>query len=172
MLRVSKIPRQVVLQATTHVPRMLWSLVLVVGTLVHLEVNAQCDMATEQPMVTGVNPPSGTTGTGGGVSSTYTIQGERLDRVSRLEILLLSPLDLMNSGRTVQDPMIFQNRNSTSISFQIPQTNVQRQAGGSPVTLRIYPINAACQNISITMSLHETGQCMHACSLVKLCCTS
>ena len=139
---------------------MLCSLLWIVCTLlVHSEVNAQnmtCDADTQQPTVTRVSPPSGTTGLGGGVSSTFTIQGERLDRISRLEIELPSPLDLLN-GRAVQNPMILPQRNSTFIAFQIPPTVVLRARGGSLVSLGIYPMNAACRNISLPISIHDSG---------------
>jgi hypothetical protein len=141
------------------VPRMLWSLALVVCTLVHFEANAQqnnmtCDADTEQPAVTLLTPPSGTTGlTSGerGLSSIYFLQGERLDSISRMEIRFP---DLQSI--TPRTPEILQS-NSTAISFQIPQTFLQRIPGGTPAILRIYPSNTACQNISISMSLHETG---------------
>ena len=133
---------------------MLWSLALVVCTLVHLEANAQqiCNTNAEQPAVTLLTPPSGTTGiTDGeiGLSSTYFLQGERLDNILQIEIF---PQDI--SPRTAQ---ILQ-RNSTVLTFEIPQTSgFRRMPGGTPAILRIYPNNTACQNISLSMSLHETG---------------
>ena len=140
-------------------PRMLWRLGLVLCTLVQLEANAQnlgCNTATEQPTVLGVNPPSGTTGQVAGVSSTYTIRGERLDRVSRAEISLPFPLDVLNTP--VKEVTILQ-RNSTEISFQIARTTLQRREGGNLVTLVIYPDNTACQNISLNLTLHDSGKC-------------
>ena len=148
-------------------PRMLWRLGLVLCTLVQLEANAQnlgCDMATEQPTVLGVNPPSGTTGQDAGVSSTYTIRGERLDRVSQAEILLPSPLDMENAGNPMPR-VIFLLRNSTTISFQIPRTSLPRPEGGNLVTLNIYPDNTACQNISLNITLHVSGKC----TLANIC---
>lgn len=137
------------------VPRMPWSLVLVVYALVHFEASAQqmtCNANTEQPAVTMLNPPSGTTGMDSGLSSIYLLQGERLERILRMEIQFPPPQTI--SPRT---PNILQ-RNSTEISFRIPQTSFQRMPGGTPAVLRIYPNNTACQNISLSMSLHETGQ--------------
>ena len=135
---------------------MFWSLVLVICTFVHFEANAQqnnmiCDADTEQPAVTLLDPPSGTTGMDSGLSSTYLLQGERLESISRMEILIILQ-DV--SSRT---PNILQ-RNSTVISFRIPRTSFPlRIPGGTPAVLRIYPTNTACQNISLSMSLHETG---------------
>ena len=138
---------------------MLWSLALVVcSTLVHFEANAQqnmtCDTDTEQPAMTSLNPPSGTTGlTSGerGLSSIYFLQGERLDSISRMEIQFPPPQII--TPRTAE---ILQ-RNSTAISFQIPQTFFQRMPGGTPAIITIYPSNTACQDISLSMTLHETG---------------
>ena len=135
---------------------MLWSLALVICTLVHFEVNAQqtCDADTEQPAVTLLTPPSGTTGlTSGhrGLSSIYFLQGERLDSISRMEIQFPPPQNI--TPRTAE---ILQ-RNSTTVSFQIPLTFFQRMPGGTLVIITMYPNNTACQNISLSMSLHETG---------------
>ena len=135
---------------------MLWSLALVVCTLVHFEVSAQqtCDADTEQPAVTLLTPPSGTTGlTSGdrGLSSIYFLRGERLDSISRMEIQFPPP---QNIAPRIAEIL---QRNSTSISFQIPQTFFQRIPGGTLAIITIYPSNTTCQNISLSMSLHETG---------------
>ena len=132
---------------------MLWSLVFVICTLVHFEATAQqnnttCDANIEQPAVMLLDPPSGTTGMDSGLSSTYFLQGERLESISRMEIFL--------QGTTPRTADILQ-RNSTVISFRIPRTSFLRIPGGTPAVLRIYPNNTACQNISLSMSLHETG---------------
>lgn len=138
---------------------MTWSLALVICTLVHFEANAQqnmiCDASTEQPDVTLLSPPSGTTGvTDGdrGLSSIYSLQGERLGSILQMEIQFPPPLTIAPVTAEILQ------RNSTAISFQIPQTsNLQRIPGGSPAILAIYPTNSACQNISLSMSLHDTG---------------
>lgn len=129
-------------------------------TLVHFEANAQqnnmtCDVDTEQPAVTLLSPPSGSTGfTDGdsGLSSIYFLQGERLDSILRMEIQFPPPQNI--APRTITD--ILQS-NSTAVSFQIPQTSFQRMPGGTPAILAIYPTNTACQDISLSMTLHETG---------------
>ena len=124
-----------------------------VCTIVHFEANAQqiCNADAEQPTVT-LTPPSGTTGlTDGeiGLSSTYFLRGERLDNILRIEVF---PQDI--SPRTAQ---ILQ-RNSTALTFQIPQTSgLERMPGGTPANLTIFPNNTACQNLTLSMSLHETG---------------
>ena len=139
--------------------RMLWSLALVIYTLVHFEANAQqtCDADTERPAVTLLTPPSGTTGlTSGdrGLSSIYYLQGERLDSISRMEIQFPPPQNI--APRTAE---ILQ-RNSTTVSFQIPLTYFRRITGGIPAIITIYPNNTACQNISLSMSIHQTGTVM------------
>ena len=139
--------------------QMFWSLALVICTLVHFEANAQqnnmiCNASTEQPDVTLLSPPSGTTGlTGGeiGLSSIYSLQGERLENIMGMEIQFPPPLTISSSTASILQ------RNSTAISFQIPQTSFQRMPGGTPAILAIYPTNIACQNISLSMTLHETG---------------
>lgn len=139
-----------------------WFLGLVLCALVQLEVNAQnstCDTATEQPIVTAVSPPAGTTSEEAGVSSIYTIQGERLDRVSRAELVLLSPLNLLNPDVPQGTyTLVLQRENSSAISFRIPRTTVERT--GSLVNLVVYSTNPACQNITLQMRLHNTGKCM------------
>ena len=127
---------------------MFWTLGLALCTLMQFEVTSaqSCNM-TEQPIVTRLNPPSGTTGQDRGVSSIYTIQGANLDSVSTFDILLQN---------MVVSPSAPLERNSTVISFRIPQTSVTRRAGGSPATLRIFPINTFCQNISLQITLHDT----------------
>ena len=127
-----------------------------VCTLVHFEANAQiCDADTEQPTVTLLTPPSGTTGMGSSLNSVYFLQGERFNSISRMEIQFPPPQSrasqIIGTGDILQ-------RNSTTISFQIPQiSNIDRIPGGIPVSLVIYPSNTACQNITLSMSLHETG---------------
>lgn len=139
---------------------MLWRLALVVCTLVHLEANAQQNMAcnadTEQPTVTLLTPPSGTTGIGSRLSSVYFLQGERFDSISRMEIQFPPPQSRPIASQIIEPDDILQ-RNSTTISFQIPQISLDRTPGGTPAVLAIYPSNTACQNITLSMSLHETG---------------
>lgn len=129
---------------------------LVQLTVINAQQNSTCNTATEQPVVTGVNPPSGTIGQDAGVSSTYTIQGELLDRVAQFELVLLFPLDIVNGMQTVTlSPL---QRNSSAISFRVPRISLVRTVGGNQVLLRIYPDNPACQNISLSMTLHETSK--------------
>ena len=137
---------------------MIWRLALVVCTLVHFEANAQiCDAGTEQPTVTLLTPPSGTTGIGSSLSSVYFLQGERFDSISRMEIQFPPPQSRPRASQIIGTGDILQ-RNSTTISFQIPQiSNIDRTPGGIPAFLVIYPSNTACQNITLSMSLHETG---------------
>lgn len=137
---------------------MLWHLSLVLCTLLQLKVNAQnatCNTATEQPVVTRVSPPSGTTGEEAGVSSTYAIQGERLDSVLGAEIFNLPPLN------PAMHTLALQRENSSTISFRIPRTtNVGRM--GNLVDLVIYPNNSACQNVSLQLTIFDTGKLKYA----------
>ena len=144
-------------QIPSHI-EMLWHIGLVLCTLLQLKVNAQnatCDTATEQPVVTRVNPPSGTTGEEAGVSSTYAIQGERLDSI--LGAVILNPPSLIPAMHT----LALQRENSSTISFRIPRTiNVRRM--GDLVNLIIYPNNSACQNVSLQLTILDTGKLKHA----------
>ena len=144
-------------QILSHIG-MLWRLGLVLCTLLQLKVNAQqnasCDTATEQPVVTRVSPPSGTTGEEAGVSSTYAIWGERLDNVLRADVFIPHPLNIFNPSMYT---LVLQRENSSTISFRIPQTrNVMRM--GNLVDLVIYPNNSACQNISLQLRILDTGK--------------
>ena len=122
--------------------------------LVHAQQNSTCNATTEQPVVMEVNPPSGTTGSEtapeGGRISTYIIRGQRLDSVSRAEITILV-------GQGIVHDVTLQNLNSTAASFRIPQTTGLPN-GGSLATLALFPANAACQNISINMTVFDTGK--------------
>ena len=143
---------------------MAWAwMIAVLCAMVHLELvlaqqNSTCNATTEQPVVTEVNPPSGTTGQEAGRSSTYFIRGERLDNILSAEITIMVRLGIVHN-------IALERLNSSAASFRIPQT-ASLPNGGSPATLALFPANAACQNISINLTVFETGK--HTISMIDV----
>ncbi len=124
---------------------LFWQSVLFL--LLHLvNVNAQsCVITEEQPVVSSLDPPSGTTGTDESVSTLYTITGERLDHVSNISVEV-PEIELAS--------IIIDSEEST-ITLRL---SFARFGTGRLATVTIVPNNTACSDIIITISLHDTSK--------------
>ena len=108
--------------------------------------NATCD---KQPTFSDIDPPSGTTGTFGGVVTTYTITGALLDEVQSV---------LVESGG-INNTAVVRDRSNTSLQFQIPSgVQLPRVEGGTPTRVLLVPMDSECQTASITISLHQNSK--------------
>ena len=104
--------------------------------------NANCSIATEQPVFDGIDPPSGNS------TIIYRIFGELLDQVVDVDITV--------NGRPNMRTII--QINSSEILFRF-HVIVARLPTTANVSLR--PNNSACETFSRTVSLHRFRKFVH-----------
>lgn len=112
--------------------------------------SAQCDNQTQQPLLRGINPPSGTK------NLLYTIVGERLDQVDRLR--------LVQGGNELAVSVETTNSNVTTFSIDMMDT-----PDDGPATLMLIPNNTACSSPSIVIELRKRGKSGREDSMMQLC---
>ncbi len=131
----------------------LKSLLYIVAVILLLDSgNAQTCSSVEQPVVSSLDPPSGTTGTDESLSTLYTITGERLDQVVDIIVELDSSLERIQ----LASMMIIDERTITfrlSVNPPLPS-----RSGGNPARVRIIPANSSCSTVELTISLHDTSE--------------
>ena len=127
-------------------PFVLW---LALSLIVDFGIAQTCMSSIEQPVVNSIDPPSGTTGDSEGLSSRYTITGERLDQVAEI-IVELDP----QRPRRINVIDILQD--NSSISFNLEFTGIS--AGGIDASVMVVPNNTDCSTMTLTISLYDTGE--------------
>ena len=128
-----------------------WALYLVFLSLPQ-HANAQvavCMNATEQPVVISIDPPSGTTGTDNTRSTNYTITGERLDQVADVMVQYDNGFVTIRLSDIEQEP--------TQIRFHLTEVPLPRLAGTLTEVI-LLPNKTQCSQVSLTISLHDTGK--------------
>lgn len=110
--------------------------------------DAVCMSATQQPVVTSIDPPSGTTGTDNTLSTNYTITGERLDQVANIIVQPLSSAMPIALADIQNEP--------TQIRFHLQEIPLSRT--GTPTDVMLVPNNTQCSPVTLTISLHETSK--------------
>ncbi len=119
--------------------------------------NGQICSSVEQPVVSSLDPPSGTTGTDESLSTLYTISGERLDQVADIIVELES--SFVPTGIPVPlDNMILIDERTVTFRLSIPSFGLFRTDGGNSATAIIIPRNSNCSNVILTISLHDTSE--------------
>lgn len=121
---------------------------LVLCTVQH--ASAQCGSAVDQPLVSSLDPPSGTTGVDETLGTTYTMTGERLDRVATIDVTY----ETRFSGE-VNIALANVDQEPTRITFNLQQTSLSRNA---LATMVLQPDNTDCSSVTLEVSLHDTGK--------------
>ena len=133
-------------------PVTLTLLLLVFGSksLVSIKDGPNCVSSTKQLVVSGIGPPSGTTGTDATLSTHYTIAGERLDKVSEITV------EIETSSGLETIPLVDSVQGAASIKFHLATTALPPQ--GTNASVLVIPINPDCAPSVLTISLHNPGK--------------
>lgn len=109
---------------------------------------------TSQPVVTSLDPPSGTSGTDVGRSTYYTVSGQQLDQLADVFVLTDRNLStLMRVG------------NSTTLSFYIEDARITPRDAVNAI-LFLVPTDRNCSTENITLTLFS--QCEFFTNLVTV----
>ena len=125
-------------------------LLLTLSLVVDIGRAQTCMSSIEQPVVNSIDPPSGTTGDNEGLSTSYTITGERLDQVAEImvETDSQSPATITVTNVALQD--------NSSISFNLEFTSIS--SGGIGALVMVVPNNTNCSTVTLRISLFDTGK--------------
>ena len=94
-----------------------------------------CDVATEQPILSSIYPPSGSGGTD------FLLTGKLLDQVNNIDV------GSSNTGS-------IKTRNDTNIIFNVIGSIIQN----GPATVFLFPLDDLCSNVSVTIDLRRRGK--------------
>ena len=126
------------------------AIIFLISNLIPGIGNTQTCMSFDQPVVESIEPLSGITGTNAALSTRYTINGERLDKVSEITVKRET-----TSGPEII-PLVDSLRESSSISFDLDTAVLP--PGGTKAIVLVVPTNPDCSTLSLTIYLHDQSE--------------